>query len=201
MVAAMLRRDGHEVLEAASGKEALEICEREDVDLVFLDLGLPDIDGFEVLANLKDRGSEVPVVVLTASAVPATKERAARAGAVMTLRKPASGDELRGVLAKTVGLAAPRPRGSDELDQLKIEARGEIAAMAREIVDHAPAMDRTAIRIKAHRLAGLAAQFAATEIAESADQLEAAASDGGDLLPALTAVSVALFKYQAEQKA
>jgi len=197
MIAALLRRDGHEVREAGGGFEAIEICRREKLDLVFLDLGLPDIDGLEVLERIRD--TRLPVVVLTASAVPAMKERATRAGAVMTLRKPASGEELRHAIAQVLSrpqIAATVVPGA-EFQSLATEAQREIEAMAREIVDHASSMDSTAIRIKAHRLAGLAAQFDATDVAKSADGLEAAVIAGEELAPALTGLAIALVRFRA----
>ncbi len=197
ILAAMLRRDGHDVREAGGGYEALDICNREAIDLVFLDLGLPDIDGIEVLQRIKDAGLKMPVVVLTASAVPAMKERAALAGAVMTLRKPATGAELRGALAEVLSRPTPlSDEQTEEFHSLRIEAQLEISAMAQEIVEHASSMDSTAIRIKAHRLAGLAAQFFATDVAESADRLEAAVIAGEELTPALTQVAVALTRFR-----
>ena len=63
-----LELDGHEVLEAGTGEEALEVVARERPDLVFLDIMLPGIDGWEVLRRLKEDAATapVPVVLLTA---------------------------------------------------------------------------------------------------------------------------------------
>jgi len=52
------------VLEAASVAQALELLEREKVDLIILDLGLPDGDGFEVIRKLRP-DSQVPIIVLS----------------------------------------------------------------------------------------------------------------------------------------
>ena len=60
-----LERDGHAVLSTGSGVEALRLLAEAAVDLVVLDLGLPDLDGAEVLREAR-RGRRVPVVVLTA---------------------------------------------------------------------------------------------------------------------------------------
>ena len=62
-----LRADGHEVVEAASGAEALACFAEQPVDLVLLDIGLPDMDGLEVLRTLR-RTSEVYVIMATARA-------------------------------------------------------------------------------------------------------------------------------------
>jgi DNA-binding response OmpR family regulator len=61
-----LRADGHLTTTAADGNEGLEQALSGDFDLVLLDIGLPGIDGFEVLDQLRSQGSTVPVIVLTA---------------------------------------------------------------------------------------------------------------------------------------
>jgi DNA-binding response OmpR family regulator len=87
-----LRRQGYDVQCAYSGSEALEWTGREDaaepIDLIVLDLGLPDIDGLDVLRELKARGSDVPVVVLTARTEESDRAAALQLGAVEYLTKP-----------------------------------------------------------------------------------------------------------------
>jgi DNA-binding response OmpR family regulator len=65
MLSSYLTADGFEVLEAGDGERALEVALTEAPDLVVLDVGLPGIDGFEVLRRLR-QSSEVPVIMLTA---------------------------------------------------------------------------------------------------------------------------------------
>ena len=87
-----LRRQGFDVQCAYTGSEALERmgAERPDppIDLIVLDLGLPDIDGLDVLRALRARGSEVPVLVLTARTESSDRAEALRLGAVEYLTKP-----------------------------------------------------------------------------------------------------------------
>jgi two-component system copper resistance phosphate regulon response regulator CusR len=87
-----LRRQGYEVQCAYTGSEALERTGPERpgpaIDLIVLDLGLPDIDGLEVLRTLRTRGSEVPVLVLTARTESSDRAEALRLGAVEYLTKP-----------------------------------------------------------------------------------------------------------------
>ncbi|HEY0953101.1 response regulator transcription factor [Nocardioides sp.] len=61
-----LRAEGHVTTTAADGRDGLDLALRGDVDLVILDIGLPGIDGFELLDRLRAQGSTVPVIVLTA---------------------------------------------------------------------------------------------------------------------------------------
>lgn len=56
---------GFEVKSCFNGQEGLDVLAKEKFDLIFLDLVMPVVDGFAVLAELKERGSKVPVIVLT----------------------------------------------------------------------------------------------------------------------------------------
>ena len=69
LVADFLKRDGHTILEAADGRQALELIERERIDLAILDVMMPYVDGFAVLAAIRAReGDRMPVMMLTARA-------------------------------------------------------------------------------------------------------------------------------------
>jgi two-component system, OmpR family, copper resistance phosphate regulon response regulator CusR len=87
-----LRRQGYEVRCAYTGAEAIELAGDETrvppIDLVVLDLGLPDIDGLDVMRALRERGSEVPILVLTARTEASDRAEAFRLGAVEYLAKP-----------------------------------------------------------------------------------------------------------------
>jgi two-component system response regulator AtoC len=62
----MLRSMGHEFDQASDGKEALAAVESGHFDLVITDLRMPRMDGLELLRELRKRGDDVPVIVLTA---------------------------------------------------------------------------------------------------------------------------------------
>jgi len=81
------------VLEAASVAQALEVLEREKVDLIILDLGLPDGDGFEVINKLRP-DSQVPIVVLSSRDDERGKVQALDAGADDYVTKPFGVEEL-----------------------------------------------------------------------------------------------------------
>ncbi|MFI0433887.1 MAG: response regulator transcription factor [Candidatus Nanopelagicales bacterium] len=65
-VAKALRRDGHEVAVVATGSSALEVASAGVGDLLVLDLGLPGLDGLEVIRSLREQGSKLPIIVVTA---------------------------------------------------------------------------------------------------------------------------------------
>ena len=90
VLTASLSRNGHRVLQARDGAEALAAIERDQVDLMVLDLVMPNIDGFEVLARLKDtaKGMTIPVIVVTGTDRSTTELQALRLGANVYLTKP-----------------------------------------------------------------------------------------------------------------
>lgn len=63
---AELEDEGYEVITANSGKQAIELFETEKPDMVTLDIMMPDIDGIQVLRQLKQKNPNVPVIMLTA---------------------------------------------------------------------------------------------------------------------------------------
>ena len=88
-----LRAHGYDVVTAASGREALERWAASRPDIVFLDLGLPDIDGLDVLRSIRSDAS-TPVIVLSARHQEREKVAALDAGADDYLTKPFGMDEL-----------------------------------------------------------------------------------------------------------
>ncbi len=77
-----------QLLEAKNGQEALEVFAAENPDLVFLDITMPVMDGFEALPRLKELGPRTPIVVLTADVQSKTVERIMDLGAFLFLKKP-----------------------------------------------------------------------------------------------------------------
>jgi DNA-binding response OmpR family regulator len=101
-----------EVEQALDGEEALRKIERGSYDLVLLDLRLPGIDGVEVLRRMRDKGSRVRVVVVTAYGTVDSAVAGFKLGAVDFVQKPFSPDEIRGVVTRA--LASPPERMSGE---------------------------------------------------------------------------------------
>lgn len=88
-----LKAEGFSVFEAGSGAEALAVFAREAPDILILDLGLPDMDGVEVLARLRET-SRVPVIILSVRDHEQQKVRALNLGANDYVTKPFGIDEL-----------------------------------------------------------------------------------------------------------
>ncbi len=107
-----LTTQGYEVLEASNGKMSLELLKREP-DLIILDLGLPDIQGQELLRTIRARAESVPIVVLSSRGDEAGKVQALDLGADDYVTKPFGLDELlarmRAALRHQLQLHGERP--------------------------------------------------------------------------------------------
>jgi two-component system KDP operon response regulator KdpE len=122
-VAPLLRARGYEVVSAMTGRAAVETAQREQPDLVVLDLGLPDMDGVDVCLALR-RLSGIPILVLSARGAEGDKVRALDAGADDYVTKPFGTEELlariRAALRRvesTVPATEPIVRGSLVIDR------------------------------------------------------------------------------------
>ncbi|MEP9400212.1 response regulator transcription factor [Sphingomonas sp. VNH70] len=116
-IAALLRSTGHAVDHVPSGEEALEVVAGEPYALVILDVGLPGIDGFAVLSELRRRGTRVPVLMLTARDALDDRVRGLDLGADDYLRKPFEPEELEARVR-----ALGRRRGGDPVPELSVGA-------------------------------------------------------------------------------
>jgi two-component system KDP operon response regulator KdpE len=88
-----LSTQGYDILDAPSGKVALELIAQKP-DLIILDLGLPDIDGLELLRQMRQKNEGVPIVVLSSRGEEAAKVKALDLGADDYVTKPFGMDEL-----------------------------------------------------------------------------------------------------------
>lgn len=105
MMAAVLADAGYATSQAASGEECMAMLQEVDPDLVLLDVHMRGMNGPEVMARIKEV-SEVPVVIVTATANPEQRMNLVDDGAVACLGKPFRNDELRGVVARALGAEA-----------------------------------------------------------------------------------------------
>ncbi len=108
-----LRAHGYQVTLAHTGRDALTEVTRTHPAVIVLDLGLPDLDGIEVLTGIRS-WSAVPVIVLSARSSSAQKVRALNAGADDYVTKPFSIDELLARIRASVRHGTPAP--TDEPD-------------------------------------------------------------------------------------
>ncbi|PMB04684.1 response regulator [Fischerella thermalis CCMEE 5198] len=89
-----LRKNGFTTIVAVDGEQAILMAESSDFDLLLLDLGLPVIDGFTVLCELRSRGEKRPIIIVTANNDERDKAAALTAGANDYITKPFSFKDL-----------------------------------------------------------------------------------------------------------
>ncbi|MCW3064107.1 MAG: two component transcriptional regulator, winged helix family [Solirubrobacterales bacterium] len=129
LIRILLERAGHDVSEAASGREALRRLHAVRPDLVVLDVTMPEMDGWQTLERIRDL-SDVPVLMLTARAGELDKVRGLKAGADDYVVKPFGRQEL---LARVEALLR-RAGGAPEVRETYADASVTIDFAAREVV-------------------------------------------------------------------
>jgi len=90
LIGFILRENGHEVLEATTGEEGVELATKEKPDLILMDIQLPGIDGLEATRRIRESEAdeEIPIVALTSYAMTGDRERALNAGCTGYIEKP-----------------------------------------------------------------------------------------------------------------
>jgi CheY-like chemotaxis protein len=98
LVRRVIQARGYSLLEAFNGQDGLAIVEKQNVDLVLLDVNLPDIDGYEIAGRLRSHNNSkinsIPIIAITANALKGDAEKAIRAGCNLYISKPISIIEL-----------------------------------------------------------------------------------------------------------
>ena len=89
-----LATQGYIVSEASDGRSALEAIHRKSADVVVLDLGLPDMDGLDIIRQLRESGETLPIIVLSSRETEGVKVKALDLGADDYVTKPFGIDEL-----------------------------------------------------------------------------------------------------------
>lgn len=95
--------DGHDVVEAQDGREALEKVAAEAPDLVLSDWNMPEMTGIECLRALRAAGSQVPFGFVTSEGSDDMRATAASAGALFLIAKPFTPEAFDAVLAPVLG--------------------------------------------------------------------------------------------------
>ena len=106
----ILERAGHEVVEAHDGDGCLETFSASEPDLVLIDIIMPNREGVETIAELRARGSSVPILAMSGGGRTAGGmlflHAAERLGATRTLTKPIRGSQLLGAVQECLAVAA-----------------------------------------------------------------------------------------------
>jgi two-component system nitrogen regulation response regulator NtrX len=125
MLAALLRSEGFEMAEAASGPAALLEAERTEPDAVILDLLMPPgPDGIEILGALRERGVQAPVIMMSGKAQLSDAVRATQRGAFQFLEKPLSPEAV--LVTLRAALEFQRTRAQNQALQAALGNRDEL---------------------------------------------------------------------------
>lgn len=205
LILRMLERCGHTAELARNGREALELARRGGFDVILMDVQMPEIDGLEATAIIRHEEAgrpRIPILAMTAHAMPSDREACLEAGMDAYLSKPIRLDDLVHALNQLIpGLpeelfpaveeksedylnlnrseALARVGGDEqllrELAGLFLEEYPQLLQAIRSALDRA---DLTSACNGAHQLKGLLAQFGADSLRQIAWQLETAARSG-----------------------
>ena len=98
LVQRALESRGYRLLQAKNGLDGVKVAEHEEIDLILLDINLPDIDGYEVARRLRSSSKQAltstPIIAVTANALKGDAERALEAGCDVYMSKPINIREL-----------------------------------------------------------------------------------------------------------
>ena len=188
----MLHAAGHQVIEAPDGAEGLRLAGQEVFDAILMDISMPGLDGVAATRQIRDHEGPnrmIPIIALTAHALPEDGERFRAAGISDTLVKPLTSTALHRALEGTKGqahvtLSAEVPisasfaqltdqLGAERAASLLRSFRAEVQAFVRHAVD--PAWDNEPFLRRAeaaHKLAGSAAVMGAGRLHRALQALE-----------------------------
>ncbi len=98
LVRRIIQAESHTLIEAKTGFQGLWIAEHEEVDIILLDVNLPDIDGYEIARRLraspKEKLAHIPIIAVTANAMRGDAQKAYEAGCTLYMTKPINIQEL-----------------------------------------------------------------------------------------------------------
>ncbi|WNM59176.1 response regulator [Candidatus Nitrospira allomarina] len=98
----ILQQHGHEVIEARNGAQAVELAIKEKLDMIIMDIQLPDLNGLEATKRIRasEVGSKIPIIAFTSYAMPGDRERSLAAGCTGYIEKPLNPDTFMAELGK-----------------------------------------------------------------------------------------------------
>lgn len=94
LMKAVLKHEGFEVYEASNGLEALEVTDKQHIDLIVLDVMMPIMDGYEFTERIRESGDTTPILMVTAKDLPEEKCKGFRVGTDDYMVKPVNEEEL-----------------------------------------------------------------------------------------------------------
>ena len=201
----LLEKQGHKVVTVGNGRAALERLEKGVFDLVLMDIQMPEMDGFEATAKIREKesatGTHLPVIAMTAHTMEGDRERCLAAGMDGYISKPIRTEDLIDAIKNVVHSAAvaevattAKRREQDPIDitsalervEGDVELLKELVAVfltdlpetLTSLREAVTAGDANAIERAAHKLKGSVSNFAAQPAFEAVLKLEVSGRDG-----------------------
>jgi PAS domain S-box-containing protein len=197
LAVALLSAEGHEVVVANNGREAVAAVETDKFDVVLMDVQMPEMDGLEATAIIRRKeasgGKRLPIIAMTAHALAGDRERCIDAGMDGYTSKPINADELFAVIKElAAGSCEPPPpdasadadpvdwdaalkvvRGDPKLLTMIAEtALGEIPELLAAVRGAVTGGDCKALRRAAHTIKGSVRYFGANRMTDLAARME-----------------------------
>ena len=202
----LLEKNGYSLVVTTNGREAVDALQREVVDVVLMDLQMPEMDGLEATRIIRERekavGGHLPIIAMTAHAMKGDRERCLEAGMDGYLTKPIRTQALLETLEAYRGVGGPVTAGTanapavfepvfdltaalervcgdrDLLAELAALFEGERPRLLEEMREALARGDTAALERAAHTLKGAVGNFAASAALVAARKLERLARDG-----------------------
>ncbi|MFN2475383.1 MAG: response regulator [Chthoniobacterales bacterium] len=195
VAAGILGRQGHTVVHASNGLEAVDAFTAQKFDIVLMDIQMPELDGFEATARIREiesaTGQHTPIVAMTAHAMAGDRERCLAAGMDDYLSKPIAAKDLNrvlGAIESSGDAPTPAPDGASVHSHARLrdicggddELVAELIALFRSDTPHLLGVLRSAtaqrdapgLAVGAHKLLSSLGAFGATHASEMVRQLE-----------------------------
>ncbi len=203
----ILENLGHTVALAGNGKEAVEAVKKEEFDIIFMDVQMPEMNGYEATEEIRKLNIKTPVIAVTASAVKGEREKCLAAGMSDFLTKPFKKKDLLPVLERWLNVEDLELNDADDVEELEsipeddreifdLDTAVEVFMGKKELVlkllndllprienqleqikEYAGKKDYDDIRKQAHSIKGSCANMSMNQISAAAAVLEKAAAE------------------------
>jgi len=101
-VGTMLERWNFHADIACTGREALEMVSKQNYNLIFMDLGISDMNGFQIIREIRNKGIHIPIVILTGYSQDSVKKHAADLGVIDYIVKPLTLEHCKRIIEKYI---------------------------------------------------------------------------------------------------
>ena len=150
MVGALLSTEGYEVREAADGAAGVRAVEDEEPDVALIDLMMPGgMDGIATLAKIRERWSDLPVIMMSGRASLSDAVRATKVGAINFLEKPLAPETV--LLALSAALELRQARRAARVLRAELGRTGEMVGSSGAMVRASVSISCSGVRSGSHR--------------------------------------------------